>query len=127
MCDNNLNIRLSNPRDFTQMEWKILNKMLTPNIVDKEILFTQLNNAKVTEYCSCGCKSITIAVEEHCPKYEHKLRVPVEMLINGVDGVPIQIMIHIRDGYICELEILSVDSNPITEDLVLEDAEIIIN
>jgi len=127
MCDNNLNVILPNPRDFTDQEWKILNKMLSSNIADKDILYEQLINAKVTGYCSCGCKSIIIAVKDNSPKYINSKRVPVEMLIIGSDGVPVQCLLHIINGCICELEVLRVDSNPINEDLDLENAEITIN
>jgi len=101
--------------------------MLAADVIDKEIIINQIKTAKVIGHCTCGCKTISIYANHNMPRYTSCVRVPVEMVINASDGVPIQFLLHIIDGYVSELEVLRVDSQPINEEIKLDDAVITTN
>jgi hypothetical protein len=96
--------KLSKPGNLSDNEWKILNKMLSVDFEGKDILLNQLNCAEVISYCSCGCKTIDIQVDENMPRYEYIKRIPVEIKTITSDGIPIIASLHVVNGYISELE-----------------------
>lgn len=112
-------IKLLNPRNLSEDEWKILNKMLSINFDGKDLIYNQLKTAKVISYCPCGCKTVDIQVDDTLPKYEFNKRVPVELKTYSKDGIPIIASIHIFNGYVNELEIYRADSGKICEDIDL--------
>ena len=114
--------KLNIPRKLYEDEWKILNKMLSVDFDGKDAIADQLKTAEVICYCSCGCKTIDIQVDENMPSYEYEKRVPVGLKTISTDGVPIIASIHIVNGYICELEIYRADSEKIEEDIDLDNA-----
>lgn len=115
-------IEFNEPRELSDFQWKILNKMLSANFCGKDIILKQLETAKVISYCPCGCKTIDIKVENDLPKYEYEKRVPVELRTFSKEGIPIIASLHIVNGYICELEIYRVDSEAIKEDVILDNS-----
>ena len=115
-------IELETPRDLSDDEWEILNKMMSVDFEGKEIIINQLKNAKVISYCPCGCKTVDIQIEGNLPKYEFKKRIPVELMTHSKDNVPIIASIHVINGYINELEIYRADSKEINEEIILDNA-----
>lgn len=117
-------VKLKQPRELSFEEWQVLNKMLSINFGGKDSIVNQLKSAKVISYCPCGCKTVDIDVDNNLPKYEYGKTVPVQLTTYSQDGVPIMAAIHIRNGYVTELEILRVDSKEINEEIKLEQAVI---
>jgi hypothetical protein len=117
-----LKMKLSKPRDLSSDELKILNKMLSVEFEDKDIIINQLNTAKVISYCSCGCRTIDIQVDNNLPGYDYKIRVQIELKTLSKNGIPIIASIHIVNGYICELEVYRADSKQIDEDINLDNS-----
>lgn len=69
-------------------------------------LIEQIEKTKVISKCSCGCPTIDLQVEG----YESA---PVRLVLfaEGVspEGIPIGVILHVRNGLISELEIYSQD------------------
>jgi hypothetical protein len=121
---SDLHIELTNPRDLSDNEWKILNKILSINFSGKDLIYKQLKTAKVISCCPCGCKTVDIQVDDTLPKYELNKRIPVELKTFSKDGIPIIASIHLVNGYINELEIYRADSGQICEDIDLDNSSI---
>jgi hypothetical protein len=115
-------IELENPRELSDDEWKILNKMMSVDFIGKEIIIKQLNASRVVNYCPCGCKTVDIKVDINLPQYKFDKRVPVELRTFSKSGVPIIASIHVINGYVEELEIYRADSEEIDEEIILDDA-----
>ena len=98
------------PRELTEYEKGVLNKLLTVNFQGKEKLLIQLKSAKVAGYCRCGdknCKTIMIQVENDITnKASVETNVPVEGQGADVDGIPIMFMLFVTDGYMSALDII---------------------
>lgn len=124
MASGHEEIKLTEVREFTVEEKSILNKMTSVNFQGRDIIKKQLKSAKVNGYCTCGCKSISIEVDENVEKFPSNLRVPVEMMVNGSDGIPIIFFLHITKGYVSELEIFKADSSQIDEAIDVSNASI---
>lgn len=118
---------LKEPRELSNDEWRILNKMTSEDFNDKDIILLQLKSAKVISYCPCGCKTIDVQVGHNLPKYKNNKRVPIELRTFSKDGIPIIASIHVVNGYINELEIIRADSKAIIEEIILDNAIIDIN
>lgn len=61
---------------------------------------------------------IVIIMEVYIKSSHHikapvKERVPVEGHTNDIDGAPIELLIHVIDGYINELEVVKLDGSPL--------------
>jgi hypothetical protein len=117
-----LKVEFNEPRELSNGEWKILNKMLSADFQGKDIVSIQLKSAKVISYCPCGCKTIDIQVDRNLPQYEYEKRVPVELKVFSEDGVPIMASLHIANGYISELEIVRADSKAINDEIIFDNS-----
>lgn len=117
-------VKLKQPRELSFEEWQVLSKMLSTDFMGKDSIVNQLKSAKVVSYCPCGCKTVDIEVDNNLPKYEYGKTVPVQLTTYSQDGVPIMAAIHIRNGYVTELEIFRADSEQINEEIKLDQAVI---
>lgn len=124
---NDYNKKLNLPRNLSIKELDVINKMLSVEFDGKDLICKQLETAKVISYCSCGCKTVNIQVDDNTPRYKDNKRVPVELRCVSNDGIPVIMAIHMIDGYLGELEIYRVDSKAINEDIDIKNSIIIIN
>lgn len=123
-----LKVGLKDKRTFSYDELIIINKLLSIEFEGKNILLSQIQYSIVVAYCPCGCKTVDVEVDKRkTQKFNSEIRVPVEMIMYGLD-VPIIAKLHLKEGYICELEIFRADSMPIVDfNLEVTTAEIFIN
>lgn len=113
----NLKRVLEQPRELTQFEKSAITKMIS-YLPNNDILNTQMIYAQVVSVCDCGCKTVDLSVPSYLEKYKWSQSVPVEMVVE-LEGelAPILFQIHVVDGFINELEILKLDSEPILEEI----------
>ncbi|AQT86332.1 hypothetical protein B1222_21040 [Paenibacillus larvae subsp. pulvifaciens] len=104
-----------------------MEKLLSVEFPERDILVSQLKNAKVIGNYLCGCRTIDINIDSTCSKFPNSKRVPVEMIIHNGQSAPIIFYLHVLNGYIKELEIFKADSKPISEKFELNNAQININ
>ena len=90
----------------------------------RDILLQQLSKAKIIYKREYAFISIKFEVEGEIEPYPYHVRVPVEMRAFQQSSAPILFLLHIVDGIIDELEILTADATQIdTDHIELERVE----
>ena len=110
------------------MKWKEwLECLLNVKFKDRDILIGQaLKTEAVYEYGD-SFVSYKMKVKGDVELYHCKVRVPIEMRAFQQTGSPIIFLLHVIDGLIDELEIVSADLSKIEEDKIsLENVEYVI-
>lgn len=94
----------------------------------KDILLQQLSKAKIIYIQEYAFISIKFKVEDDVEPYPYRVRVPVEMRAFQQSSAPVIFLLHIINGIIDELEILTADSAQIeTDNIELERVEYEVN
>jgi len=113
--------------DFTDFENRILDLMLSNAPKYKEILFEQLNNANIsrekTQYYSLTF--LEVDKERTGLPEDGKSGIILEMIINNLHKIPTDVLLHSKNGYVCELEVYNADSSEIDYDMQIENYSII--
>ena len=89
----------------------------------KEIIY-QINNAKIEREYTDFYLLLKFKVDSGIPPVQMDIRVPVEMRIYKDNQVPIQVLLHIVQGYVSEVEIFNADSSKITRNINFKNAKI---
>ena len=114
-----------NFRDLTKKEKEILDFLLKDNFPGRDDLLKQLEFAKVRlikEY-SDNWGSLEFLVETNLTAKVQE-RIPVQATSYDIDGVPIQIFLHVVEGKINELEVVKADNSPIINPIDLSNTHI---
>ena len=99
-------------RNLYESERYWIEKLLEAEFKEKEILIEQILKAKV--FFEQGYEFISLKFKvEATPKYPHTVRVPVVMRVFQKDATPIIFLLHVINGYIDELEIITADLSKI--------------
>ena len=100
-------------RKLTELEKKIINKLLSSHFEGNELLQKQLINCEAS---NTNDDDNYGSIYLH-PLSDHpalvNLRVPVEGLAADSDGGTINILLHVEDGFLNELEIVKLEGTPI--------------
>jgi len=105
-------------RNLNNMEKKWIEKLLDIDFKERDILVKQILKAQVIykkEYAFISLKFVGVNNEE---KYPYQIRVPVEMRAYQDEGAPIVFLLHIINGLVNELEIISADSSELREEAI---------
>ena len=100
------------------METKWIDKLLDVDFKGRDILARQIIESVVTyrkEHAFISLKFEEIYCTE---KYPYQIRVPVEMRAYQDKGAPVLFLLHIIDGLVNELEIVSADLSEIVESTI---------
>lgn len=101
-------------RPFNKREQTWLNNLLATTFIGKEIVEKQLAKAIVTAEVYGPYTSLIL--ETTCEEYyPHPFRVPVVMVAYQPNGVPIEFLLHIVDGFVDELEIYWADGEMLSQ------------
>lgn len=90
------------------MRWLAL--LLEPEFRDKNIIMSQIQNAKLylkesyVDACFFGFKTVG-----DVEKYPYKITVPIEMSIYRKNGIPIDFLLFLSEGVVSEMEIADYD------------------
>lgn len=110
-------VPLPEPRPLTAPERALLDILLASPIAP-DALRVQAAGAVVTEVCSCGCASITLAVPDDAPRAVFDRRwesvradedADVEADATTADGRAVAVVLHAVRGVLVELEVWSGD------------------
>ena len=94
----------------------------------RDILLQQLSKAKIIYKQEYAFISIKFKIEGDIEPYPYHVRVPVEMRAFQQSSAPIIFLLHIVNGIIDELEIITADSAEInTDNIEVERVEYEIN
>jgi hypothetical protein len=98
------------PRPLTAEERRLLTLLLRPNFPGAAALREQLAGTRVSGTCRDGCGSVMLTVDPAITaRYAGEWRAPVSLVGTDIDGVPIEVLIHVLDGKLAELEIVRFD------------------
>ena len=120
-----MRLRITVPvRPLTDGEKRLFEILLHETFEGVEQLREQARYVRVVGTCGCGCRTIDLEVlnKANLSPYKGEERVPVELELRGQDGCPILILLHTKQGYLQELEILRADGEAIVGLLPPEDA-----
>lgn len=101
-------------RDLTINENAILNVLFEKDFPGRDDLLRQVKQSKVKtirEY-NDNWGSLEFQVDTDIIAKTDS-RVPVQAMSNDIDGIPIQLFLHVVNGKIDELEIVKADNSPI--------------
>ena len=112
---------LENPRGLSRDERRLLTALTAA--LDEPLLQRQVETAMVTALCRCGCPSVRLTSEpppvpeagvaqlseNHRPDYLH-----VEALGRGLNQATVQVILHVVDGRIDELEVFAGEGVPVS-------------
>lgn len=114
-------------RGFTDEEKVWLSKLLSVEFAGRSELLEQVQNARVSGVCDCGCRTVDIDVRGSCRICGSSVRVPVEMTATMSDGMPVVFLLHVLNGRLSELEVFRADSSPIRGPIDTRNAVITVN
>lgn len=115
-------------RKLNEKELQWIDKLMDVEFQGRNILLQQLSMAKIIYKQEYAFISIKFKVEGDIEPYPYHVRVPVEMRAFQPSSAPIIFLLHIVNGVIDELEIITADSAQIdTDSIELEKVEYEIN
>lgn len=109
------------PRRPSRYESAMVGVLLAP--LQSPALVCQAAAALVVEVCECGCPSFWLDVPSGaCSPAQIEMTVPVEGSASDVDGVEIAVLLHLRSGWLDEVEFVRGDGEhprrlPLPEEL----------
>lgn len=126
---NQINLRVDeNKKYIERLKERWISKLLDIEFKGKDIILRQLANATVEYTCEYAYISIKFILADNVELFPYNVRVPVEMTAYQKSSAPILFLIHVVNGVISELEILTADSSRIDIDNIdLESVEYDIN
>ena len=114
-------------RNLYKSERCWIEKILAAEFKGKNILFRQIQKSKVVLEQGYDFISLKFKTEES-ERYPYLVRVPVEMRVFQKGSAPIVFLLHIVNGFIDELEVLTADSSKIdSASIELDKVEYVIN
>lgn len=115
-------------RELYEKEQKWIDSLLAVDFKGKDILLKQISKAKVTYKQEYAYISIKFFLEGATELYPYQVRVPVEMRAFQKSSAPVVFLLHIINGIVDEVEIITADASLINADNIgLERIEYEIN
>lgn len=115
-------------RELYEKEQKWIDSLLAVDFKGKDILLKQISKAKVTYKQEYAYISIKFFLEGETELYPYQVRVPVEMRAFQKSSAPVVFLLHIINGIVDEVEIITADASLINADNIgLERIEYEIN
>ncbi|MCC7369739.1 MAG: hypothetical protein IT306_15015 [Chloroflexi bacterium] len=106
--------QLPEPRTLNVWEQGIIAYLLSHTFPGVEKLRAQFITAVVTEEYGSGDPSVVLLVDHSdYLKANVRRRVPIEAFCNDYDEAEIQILLHVVDGYMSELEVYRPDGKDV--------------
>lgn len=115
-------------RELYEKEQKWIDSLLAVDFKGKDILLKQISKAKVTYKQEYAYISIKFFLEGETELYPYQVRVPVEMRAFQKSSALVVFLLHIINGIVDEVEIITADASLINADNIgLERIEYEIN
>ena len=115
-------------RNINEKEQKWINSLMNVEFQGRDILLKQFSKAKIIYYQEYAFISLKFKIEGEIEPYPYRVRVPVEMRAFQTSTAPIVFLLHVVNGVIDELEIITADSTQIDADSIqLEKVEYEVN
>lgn len=115
-------------RNINEKEQKWINSLMNVEFQGRDILLKQFSKAKIIYYQEYAFISLKFKIEGEVEPYPYSVRGPVEMIAFQNSTAPIVFLLHVVNGVIDELEIITADSTQIDVDSIqLEKVEYEVN
>ena len=101
------------PRSPTDRELALLRRLLEPSFPGVAELRKQLDGISVAQAAEEDVLTLLLMPADSAPRAVVRRRVPVEGIAEDVDGVPINLLLHVLGGRLTELEIFRGDGGPV--------------
>lgn len=116
-----------NKRKLTKIERSIIDKLLSIEFKGQKELAAQLKDCSATfTEDTDNYGSIYLHPMANSPA-QVVLTVPVEGLVEDSDGESINILLHVKDGLMTELEIVKLDGSMLRSPINSEQIEVLVN
>ena len=114
-------------RNLYKNEQYWVKKILEVEFKGKQFLMEQISKAKVI--LEEGYSFISLKFKtENTNRYPYPVRVPVEMRAFQKNSAPIVFLLHVVNGFIDELELITADSSKIdSASITLDNVEYVVN
>lgn len=105
------------PRPLSEAERKLLLSVLEyADFSGRDELLAQMSDVEVVGRCNCGCATVTLSVDSTPPSDDIARPIPNEAAVLDADGEAVGgVLVFVRDGRVCELEVYSNSNEPIRE------------
>jgi hypothetical protein len=97
-------------RPLAQWERDLLDRLLEADFPGRDEVREQLASCLVREYDEHGCLEFAVQSDVKAPV---EMTVPVEVMADDADGIPIELLLFVKDGKVSELEFNKADGSPI--------------
>lgn len=115
-------------RNIYEKEQQWINSLMDVEFQGRDILLKQFSKAQIIYKQEYAFISLKFKVEGEIEPYPYRVRVPVEMRAFQNSTAPIVFLLHVVNGVIDELEIITADSTQIDADSIqLEKVEYEVN
>jgi hypothetical protein len=98
---------ISGYRELNKNEKEIIDALLAQNFSNRDVIKEQIHSSLVRNCCECGCLSIELSTKSK-QIIKNKERIPVEADYYSNNKL-YQILLHIVDGKVNELEFVDYD------------------
>ena len=100
-------------RELSSEERRLLEWLITNSPSDTTDFVDQLPQTKVVARCKCGCPTLDLAVGEKTSRTIGPSTILVDAYGHSPEGVPVNVIVHAREGEISELEVVSMDATEV--------------
>lgn len=100
-------------RKLNEKEWQWIERLMNVEFRGRDILLKQFSKTEIIYRQEYAFISLKFKIEGEIDPYPYHVRVPVEMRAFQESTAPIVFLLHIVNGVIDELEIITADSTQI--------------
>ncbi|MGA2207276.1 MAG: hypothetical protein ABSG10_11170 [Terracidiphilus sp.] len=100
---------LTSPRPLTPKELELLNWLLEHGLPEAKTFAPQMEGIRATRWCTCGCPSISLHVEEGVPLGMGSNSVISDVIGRTPEGKKIGVLLFQKGGKLSILEVYSLD------------------
>ena len=100
-------------RDLTVEERRLLEWLIANGNADASAYASQLSQVKVVARCTCGCPTLDLALGEKKFRTTGASTILADAVGHSPEGVPVNVILHAREGEISELEVISCEGTKV--------------
>jgi len=100
-------------RELTVDERRLLEWLLVTGRAEGAEYVPQLVSLAVVSRCTCGCPTLDLAVGGRTSRTEGASIILADAVGQSPEGVPVNVILHAREGEISELEVISMDATEV--------------
>jgi hypothetical protein len=100
-------------RDLTPEERRLLEWLIANGTPAAPAYASQLPEVRVVARCTCGCPTLDLALGEKKARTVGPSTILADVTGRSPEGVPVSVILHVREGEISELEVISLDETEV--------------